>query len=48
MTQFPHDQFIKDYIPELLNEYGEATPGVNLTVEVKEIDMLFIPNQPVP
>ena len=48
MTQFPHDNFIKDYIPELIGEYGQATPGVNLAVEVKEIDILFIPNQPVP
>jgi len=48
MTQFPYDQFIKDYIPKLLGDYGEATSAVELAVEVKEIDVLFIPNQPVP
>ena len=48
MTQFPHDNFVKDYIPELLGEYGVATSGVELSAETKEIDVLFIPNQPVP
>ena len=23
MTQFPHDQFVKEYLPQLLGQYGE-------------------------
>ncbi len=48
MTQFPHDQFIKDYLPELLGNYGTATAAVEVAIEVREIDVLFVPNQPVP
>lgn len=48
MTQFPHDDFIKDYLPELFKEYGTAITSQKVAPEVKEIDVFFIPNQLVP
>lgn len=48
MTQFPHDQFVKDYLPELLGDYGETKAAVEMATQVREIDVLFIPNAPVP
>lgn len=48
MTQFPHDQFVKEYIPELINEYGIANAGETLNSEMREIDIFFIPQKPVP
>lgn len=48
MTQFPHDEFIKDYLPQLLGSYGIALAAVKVATEIKEIDVLFTPTQPVP
>lgn len=27
MSQFPHDDFIKEYLPELIKDYGVAYSG---------------------
>ena len=48
MTQFPHDNFVKDYLPSLLKNYGTATPGQQIAPEVKEVDVFFVPNKQVP
>ncbi|BAZ05002.1 DUF4351 domain-containing protein [Calothrix sp. NIES-3974] len=49
MTRFIHDQFAKDYLEELLKNYGEVKPSEKLSSEIKEIDICFIPkNQPNP
>lgn len=37
MTQFPHDDFVKEYLPELCNDYGTATPSVDVKGETRQI-----------
>ncbi len=48
MSQFPHDEFVKEYLPELIKEYGEANSGENVMAQRREIDVFFQPNKPVP
>jgi Domain of unknown function (DUF4351) len=48
MSQFPHDEFVKEYIPELIGEYGITKAGETLSSEMREIDIFFIPQKPVP
>lgn len=48
MSQFPHDEFVKEYIPELIKSYGAAKAGENINSERREIDVFFEPTQPVP
>jgi hypothetical protein len=48
MSQFPHDEFAKEYIPELIKNYGAANPGENISSERREIDVFFQPTQEVP
>jgi len=48
MTQFPHDEFVKEYIPDLIGEYGLAKAGEIVGSEMREIDVFFIPQKPVP
>ncbi|MCF4968966.1 DUF4351 domain-containing protein [Nostoc sp. CMAA1605] len=45
MTRFIHDKFAKDYLEELLKEYGEIKTSEKVAGEIKEIDVLFVPNQ---
>ena len=44
MTRFIHDQFAKDYLEELLKDYGEVKPSEKVSGEIKEIDVLFTPS----
>jgi hypothetical protein len=48
MSQFPHDEFVKEYLPELYQDYGIVTPSVDVMSEKREIDVLFTPTKPVP
>lgn len=48
MTQFPHDQFVKEYLPELIGEYGLVNAGESVSGELREIDVFFTPDKPVP
>ncbi|WP_017296401.1 hypothetical protein [Geminocystis herdmanii] len=48
MSQFPHDEFIKEYLPELYQDYGIVTPSADVMSEKREIDVLFTPTKPVP
>jgi hypothetical protein len=48
MTQFPHDEFVKEYLPELYRDYGEVTSSAEIPSERKEIDVFFVPTKPVP
>ena len=48
MSQFPHDEFVKEYLPELIKDFGEADSGVTLSSERKEIDIFFRPTKEVP
>jgi hypothetical protein len=43
MSQFPHDEFAKEYLPELIKDYGEAKSGENVIAERREIDVFFQP-----
>jgi len=43
MTKFPHDQFAKEYLQELLSPLGEVETSKNVTAEVREIDIWFQP-----
>ncbi|MEQ9554056.1 MAG: flagellar assembly protein H [Coleofasciculus sp. G3-WIS-01] len=43
MTRFPHDQFAKDYLEQLLSPIGTVQTSRNIAGEVREIDVLFIP-----
>ncbi len=47
MTQFPYDDFIKQYILEILKNKGLATPSQKIHPEVKDIDVWFIANEAV-
>ncbi|MEG3842661.1 flagellar assembly protein H [Microcoleus sp. herbarium14] len=43
MTKFPHDQFAKEYLQELLSPLGKVETSKNVTAEVREIDVWFQP-----
>ncbi len=43
MTRFIHDQFAKDYLEELLKDYGEVKASEKVSGEIKEIDVFFTP-----
>ena len=45
MSQFPHDDFVKEYLPELIKDYGIVSSGKKITSQTKEIDVLFEPAQ---
>ncbi|MBD2184519.1 hypothetical protein [Aerosakkonema funiforme] len=46
MTRFIHDRFTKDCLEELLTPYGQVKPAQKVSSEIREIDVLFIPNAP--
>ncbi len=43
MTRFPHDQFAKDYLKELLTPFGVVETSRNVVAEVREFDVWFTP-----
>jgi len=43
MTQFPHDQFAKDYLEELLTPLGSVQAPRRVAGEVRQIDVWFAP-----
>ncbi|MFN6530468.1 DUF4351 domain-containing protein [Nostoc sp. ChiSLP03a] len=45
MTRFIHDKFAKDYLEELLKNYGEVKASEKVSGEIKEIDVLFTPTK---
>jgi hypothetical protein len=44
MTRFIHDQFAKQYLTQLLTPYGQVETSKDITAEVRQIDVLFIPS----
>jgi hypothetical protein len=48
MSQFPHDEFVKEFIPELIKDCGKANSGENVQAQRREIDVFFEPTKPVP
>jgi len=49
MTRQPHDQFAKEYLEELLKPLGKVERSKEISGEVRQIDIWFIPfkNRPV-
>jgi hypothetical protein len=45
MSEFPHDQFAKDYLTELLSTIGTATPNLFIRSERREGDVWFERNR---
>ncbi|MBN4003509.1 DUF4351 domain-containing protein [Nostoc sp. LPT] len=45
MTRFIHDKFAKDYLEELLKNYGEVKLSEKVSGEIKEIDVFFTPDK---
>jgi hypothetical protein len=48
MTQFPHDQFAKEYLKELLSPLGQVETGYDVVSERREFDVWFVPTQANP
>ncbi len=48
MSQYPHDEFVKEYLPEFLGDYGEVIPSADVSSERRQVDVLFTPTKPVP
>ncbi|MDI9640419.1 hypothetical protein QQ054_28600 [Oscillatoria amoena NRMC-F 0135] len=44
MTRTPHDQFAKQYLAELLSALGEVNVGREVSPEVREVDIWFVPH----
>ena len=47
MSQFPHDDFVKEYLPELISDYGIVASGKKIASQTKEIDVFFQPHKQV-
>ncbi len=47
MSQFPHDDFVKEYLPELISNYGLVNSGKKIASQTKEIDVFFQPDNKV-
>ncbi len=43
MTRQPHDQFAKQYLTELLTPHGQVEVSRELTSEVRQVDIWFLP-----
>jgi hypothetical protein len=48
VTQFPHDQFAKEYLTELLSSLGQVETGYEIVSEVRCVDVFFVPISPPP
>jgi hypothetical protein len=48
MTQFPHDQFAKEYLKALLSPLGQVETGYDVVSERREFDVWFVPTQANP
>ncbi|NEN98647.1 MAG: hypothetical protein F6K50_25015 [Moorea sp. SIO3I7] len=47
MTRQPHDQFAKQYLTELLTPHGEVQISREVTSEVRQVDIWFLPTPSV-
>ena len=47
MTRFIYDQFSKDYLETILTPYGQIETAKQVTDEIREIDLYFIPNSAI-
>lgn len=46
-SQFPPNEFAKEYLPELYQEYVIVTPSVDVMSEKRGVDVMFPPTKPV-
>jgi hypothetical protein len=44
MSQFPHDEFAKDYFESLLSPIGTVETSLSVNSQSRQIDIYFIPN----
>jgi hypothetical protein len=44
MTIFPHDEFAKSFLENLLSPFGKVEPALKIAAEVREVDIYFIPS----
>jgi hypothetical protein len=44
MTIFPHDEFAKSFLENLLSPFGKVESSSKIAAEVREIDVYFIPS----
>jgi hypothetical protein len=44
MTIFPHDEFAKSFLENLLSPFGKVEPSYKIAAEVREVDVYFIPS----
>jgi hypothetical protein len=47
MSQFPHDDFAKDWLGSLTEELGKTKPSLEMAGEKRQIDFYFEPNKPL-
>ena len=47
MSQFPHDDFVKEYLPELIKDYGVVDAAKKIASQTKEIDVFFQPHRKI-
>ena len=47
MSQFPHDDFVKEYLPELIKDYGIVDSAKKIASQTKEIDVFFQPHNKI-
>ena len=44
ITIFPHDEFAKSFLENLLSPFGKVEPAYKIAAEVREVDVYFIPS----
>jgi hypothetical protein len=44
MTIFPHDEFAKSFLENLLSPFGKVEPSYKIAAEVREVDVYFMPS----
>ena len=44
MTRLIHDQFSKQYLQDLLSPFGEVETGKEISPEVRQVDVFFVPS----
>lgn len=44
MTIFPHDEFAKSFLENLLSPFGKVEPAYKIAAEVREVDVYFMPS----
>jgi hypothetical protein len=44
MTIFPHDEFAKSFLENLLSPFGKVEPSYKIAAEVREVDVYFVPS----